>query len=140
MDFKKLPPVQEQIMKCVRCGKCRSVCPVFAEIRNETAAPRGHVFMVQMLRDGKVEPHQEVYDHLAKCLLCETCSVNCPSGIDVHELNAAARSYIYDQNPSAGKELVFDSLWTRPGLLRTSSKLLWGAQKTGLQSLARNLG
>ncbi|HAA08596.1 MAG TPA: glycolate oxidase, partial [Syntrophomonas sp.] len=94
MDFKKLPPVQEQIMKCVRCGKCRSVCPVFAEIRNETAAPRGHVFMVQMLRDGKVEPHQEVYDHLAKCLLCETCSVNCPSGIDVHELNAAARSYI----------------------------------------------
>jgi glycolate oxidase iron-sulfur subunit len=140
MDFKKLPPVQEQIMKCVRCGKCRSVCPVFAEIRNETAAPRGHVFMVQMLRDGKVEPHQEVYDHLAKCLLCETCSVNCPSGIDVHELNAAARSYIYDQNPSAGKELIFDSLWTRPGLLRTSSKLLWGAQKTGLQSLARNLG
>jgi glycolate oxidase iron-sulfur subunit len=67
MDFKKLPPVQEQLMKCVRCGKCRSVCPVFAEIRNETAAPRGHVFMVQMLRDGKVEPHQEVYDHLAKC-------------------------------------------------------------------------
>ena len=47
MDFKKLPPVQEQIMKCVRCGKCRSVCPVFAEIRNETAAPRGHVFMVR---------------------------------------------------------------------------------------------
>ena len=54
MEFRKLPPVQEQIMKCVRCGKCRSVCPVFDEIRNETAAPRGHVFMVQMLRDGKV--------------------------------------------------------------------------------------
>jgi glycolate oxidase iron-sulfur subunit len=140
MDFKKLPPVQEQIMKCVRCGKCRSVCPVFAEIRNETAAPRGHVFMVQMLRDGKVEPEQEVYDRLAGCLLCETCSANCPSGIDVHELNAAARSYIYEQNPSAAKELIFDSLWTRPNLLRTSSKFLWGAQKTGLQSLARNLG
>lgn len=140
MDFQKLPPVQEQIMKCVRCGKCRSVCPVFAEIRTETSAPRGHVFMVQMLRDGKVEPQQAVYERLSNCLMCETCSVNCPSGIDIHELNAAARSYIYDQNPSLGKELIFDTLWTRPGLLRTSSKFLWGAQKTGLQKLARNLG
>ncbi|NLU46426.1 MAG: (Fe-S)-binding protein [Syntrophomonadaceae bacterium] len=140
MDFKKLPPVQEQIMKCVRCGKCRSVCPVFAEIRNETAAPRGHVFMVQMLRDGKVEPDSEVYDYLANCLLCETCSINCPSGIDIHELNAAARSYIYEHHPSVSKELIFDTLWTKPSLLRTSTKFLWGAQKSGLQALARNLG
>ena len=140
MDFKKLPPVQEQIMKCVRCGKCRSVCPVFAEIRNETAAPRGHVFMVQMLRDGKVEPDSEVYDYLANCLLCETCSINCPSGIDIHELNAAARSYIYEHHPSVSKELILDTLWTKPSLLRTSTKFLWGAQKSGLQALARNLG
>lgn len=140
MDFKKLPPVQEQIMKCVRCGKCRSVCPVFAEIRNETVAPRGHVFMVQMLRDGKVEPQPAVYEKLANCLMCETCSVNCPSGIDVHELNAAARSYIYNENSSMGKELIFDTLWTRPALMRTSAKFLWGAQKTGLQKLARSLG
>lgn len=140
MDFRKLPPVQEQIMKCVRCGKCRSVCPVFAEVRNETVAPRGHVFMVQMLRDGKVQPEQAVYDHLSSCLMCETCSVNCPSGIDIHELNAAARSHIYEQNPSAGKELIFDTFWTRPGLMRTGIKFMWGAQKAGLQTLARNLG
>jgi glycolate oxidase iron-sulfur subunit len=42
VNFKELPPVQEQIKKCVRCGRCRTVCPVFAEIKNETAAPRGH--------------------------------------------------------------------------------------------------
>ncbi len=140
MKFHELPPVKEQIMKCVRCGKCRSVCPVFAEIRNETAAPRGHVFMVQMLRDGVVEPSDAVNDRLTSCLMCETCSVNCPSGIDIHELNAAARSYIYDNNPTIGKELVFDSLWTNPAWLRASTKLIWGAQKTGLQKLARHLG
>lgn len=140
MEFKNLPPVKEQIMKCVRCGKCRSVCPVFEQIRNETAAPRGHVFMVGMLRDGAVEPKSEVYEKLGNCLLCETCSVNCPSGIDIHELNAAARSYIYDKNPSAGKELVFDTLWTRPGLLRTTTKVMGGVQKLGLQTLARNIG
>lgn len=140
MDFKNLPPVKEELMKCVRCGKCRSVCPVFSEIKNETAAPRGHVFMVQMLRDETVKPAMEVYERLSRCLLCETCSVNCPSGIDVHELNAAARSYIYDNNPSAGKEFIFDTLWTRPGLLKTGFVFMWGAQKLGLQKFARNTG
>ncbi|CFX44739.1 Glycolate oxidase, iron-sulphur subunit [Syntrophomonas zehnderi OL-4] len=140
MEFKELPPVKEQIMKCVRCGKCRSVCPTFAEIKDETAAPRGHVFMVGMLRDGKVEPTEDVYKRLSNCLMCETCSVNCPSGIDIHELNAAARSYIYDKNPSVGKELVFDTMWTRPGLLKNSVRLMWFAQKSGLQKLGRTIG
>ncbi|HWP97856.1 MAG TPA: (Fe-S)-binding protein [Syntrophomonadaceae bacterium] len=140
MDFKELPPVKEQIMKCVRCGKCRSVCPIFAEIRNETAAPRGHVFMVQMLRDGNVAPTPEVAERLTNCLMCETCSVNCPSGIDIHELNAAARSYINSRNSSLGKNLVFDTLWTKPGLLKTSTRFMWSAQKLGLQTLARNIG
>lgn len=140
MEFKELPPVKEQLMKCVRCGKCRSVCPVFAEIRNETAAPRGHVFMVQMLRDGRVNPDQNVYDHLSNCLMCETCSINCPSGIDIHELNAAARSYVYDKNRSSLKDLIFDTMWTRPALLKTAIRMIWGAQKSGAQKLARQLG
>lgn len=140
MDFKNLPPVKEQIMKCVRCGKCRSVCPVFAEIRNETAAPRGHVFMVQMLRDGVVEPTEEVSERITRCLMCENCSVNCPSGIDIHELNAAARSYINQKNPSISRDLIFDTLWTRPSLLSLSTTMMSGAQKTGLQKLARNIG
>ncbi|HZJ83978.1 MAG TPA: (Fe-S)-binding protein, partial [Syntrophomonadaceae bacterium] len=140
MKFHELPPVKEQIMKCVRCGKCRSVCPVFAEVKNETVAPRGHVFMVQMLRDGVVEPSKAVNERLTTCLLCEACNVVCPSGIDIHELNAAARSYIYENNPTVSKELVFDTLWTKPSLLRFSTKFVWGAQKAGLQKLARNLG
>ncbi len=140
MDFKELPPVRDQIMKCVRCGKCRSVCPIFEEIRNETAAPRGHVFMVQMLRDGKVQPTTEVVERLTNCLMCETCSINCPSGIDIHELNAAARSYIASKNPNLAKNLVFHSLWTRPGLLKTSTRLMRSAQKLGLQSMARGIG
>lgn len=140
MEFKELPPVKEQLMKCVRCGKCRSVCPVFSEIGNETAAPRGHVFMVQMLRDGTVAPEQKVYEHLTNCLMCETCSVNCPSGIDIHELNAAARSYIYEHNPSLAKDMIFDTMWTNPNYLKNAVRMIWGAQASGAQTLGRKLG
>ncbi|MGE5421712.1 MAG: (Fe-S)-binding protein [Ignavibacteriales bacterium] len=140
MNFRELSPVKEQIRKCVRCGRCRTVCPVFAEIKFETAAPRGHVFMVQMLRDGEVKPTEQVYEHLSNCLLCETCSTYCPSGIDIHELNEAARTFVYNNNPSVSKDLVFDSIWTRPGVLRTGSFFMGVANKTGMQKLARTLG
>ncbi|MDD4802818.1 MAG: (Fe-S)-binding protein [Syntrophomonas sp.] len=140
MQFKELPSVKEQIMKCVRCGKCRSVCPVFAEIRNETAAPRGHVFMVEMLRDSKVEASQLLYDRLSNCLMCETCSANCPSGIEVHKLNAAARSYIYKYYPNSTKDMIFDTMWTNPGLMQKTIMMMRGAQKTGMQFLARSIG
>jgi glycolate oxidase iron-sulfur subunit len=140
MEFKELPPVKEQIMKCVRCGKCRELCPVFGEIGIESAAPRGHVFMVQMLRDGKVEPSPEVYEKLGQCLMCETCSANCPSGIDVHELNAAARAYLNDKNPNRGKDFLFGNFWTKPEMMKQSIKVASLAQRLGLQKLARNIG
>lgn len=140
MDFKELPPVKEQIMKCVRCGKCRSLCPVFAQTGIESAAPRGHVFMVQMLRDGQVQPTTEVYERLGQCLMCETCTANCPSGIDVHELNAAARTYINNANPNLARDVLFEKFWTRPGLMKMGTRVMSLAQRMGMQKLARNLG
>ncbi|MGE5371137.1 MAG: (Fe-S)-binding protein [Solirubrobacterales bacterium] len=140
MNLKEIPPVRDQVRKCVRCGLCRSVCPVFAEIRNETAAPRGHVFMTQMLRDGEVAPSMKVYEKLGNCLLCETCTINCPSGIDIHELNEACRSYITENNPSLAKNAVFDGFWTRPALMRTGRFFIWAADKTGMRKLGRGLG
>ncbi|NLB18685.1 MAG: (Fe-S)-binding protein [Syntrophomonadaceae bacterium] len=140
MDLKQVPLLNEQLKKCVRCGRCRTVCPVLAEIKNETVAPRGHIFMVQALRDGKVKPDAQVYDRLSNCLLCETCSAVCPSGLDIPELNEYARSYIYEKNPSLIKDTLFDSIWTRPSLLRTGGFFMWAANKSGLQGFARTLG
>lgn len=140
MNFKEIPSVKDQIRKCVRCGRCRTVCPVFAEIRNESAAPRGHVFISQMLRDGEVKPEPAVYEKLSNCLLCETCTVYCPSGIDIHEINEAARSYVYANNPSLAKDMIFDTVWTNPGLLRTGGMFMAAAGKLGLQSVARATG
>jgi glycolate oxidase iron-sulfur subunit len=140
VELQQFPPVRDQLKKCVRCGRCRTVCPIFAEIKNETVAPRGHVFMVQALRDNKVLPENQVYDRLSNCLLCETCSINCPSGIDIHELNKAARSFIYKKNPSVAKDLILDKVWTNPTLMRLGGLAMWTLNKSGLQKAARSLG
>jgi glycolate oxidase iron-sulfur subunit len=141
-DFHQLPAVKDEIMKCVRCGQCRMVCPVFAEIRNETASPRGHVFMTQMLREGTVSPSSRVYDRLGRCLLCENCTVNCPAGLHIHEMNAAARSYIEQQRPQPDpvKTRVFDTMWSHPRRLKFVLSSLRLAQITGLRGLTSKSG
>ena len=55
MEFRELPPVKEQLMKCVRCGKCRELCPVFAEIGIESAAPRGMCLWFRCFVTAEVE-------------------------------------------------------------------------------------
>jgi len=140
MQLSEITAVREQAKKCVRCGQCRAVCPVFAEIKNETAAPRGQVFLVQALRDGEIQPSPKVLDKLGNCLLCETCSQDCPSGIEVHRFVAAARSFVAEQYPSPLKKAIFGGLWTKPAMLRTLVSLLWGYQASGLQKLSGMMG
>ena len=138
--FKDAPVVRETIKKCVRCGKCRSVCPIFNEYRTENYSPRGQVFMVQKVRDGELPASEKVAAKLGDCLMCESCSSMCPSGIPVHELVAEARAHVNEQRPSAGKKMIFGKLWTNPGLLRTSIAAAGVADGLGLRNMARSLG
>ncbi len=89
--------LREEVHNCIKCGLCMTPCPVYKQLYFEAASPRGKVQLIKKILDGKLEPSENFHRLLFTCLLCETCTVNCPSGLKVDRLMKAMRAEILDR-------------------------------------------
>ncbi|MEL7633707.1 (Fe-S)-binding protein [Sporomusa sphaeroides] len=105
---------QQQLVKCIRCGTCRSVCPVFQASDNENTTARGKVKLLEAVSEGKLALTPELQTRMSKCLLCKACAPGCPSGVRTDELFLSARRALAVKNglPIA-KKLAFTGLTYR---------------------------
>jgi len=107
-----------EITRCLKCGLCRSVCPVFAEVRDESGSARGRIAMIEDLREAKLGLSSILSDRISKCLNCKACMDACPSGIKVDEIVLAARAEIFKQGRFPFlKKFIFRNLLRRGRLL-----------------------
>jgi len=69
---------------CGRCGSCRSVCPVYQEIKWESSSPRGKIALAKdIFVKHKSDKITESYtQRLLECTLCGRCEEICAA--DVH--------------------------------------------------------
>ncbi len=75
---------------CVRCGTCRSVCPVFEVLGWESRNSRGRVMVAKALREG-LKPDKDVFDSLNTCTTCGICAAKCPAGANPPVIVQSAR-------------------------------------------------
>ena len=80
-----------ELMPCVRCGQCRSVCPVFLAKGVESDSPRGRIALVRALLEGRIEANDLLAEKIEQCSLCRACFQECPSGVHVERIILAAR-------------------------------------------------
>ena len=105
---------QKQLVKCIRCGTCRSVCPVFQATDNENTTARGKVRLLEAVSEGKLELTLALQTRMSKCLLCKACVPGCPSGVRTDELFLSARRALASRNGlPLGKKLAFTGLTYR---------------------------
>ncbi|HSG29203.1 MAG TPA: (Fe-S)-binding protein, partial [Candidatus Krumholzibacterium sp.] len=80
------------LLLCNRCGKCRSVCPIYDVLREEWGGARGKIELAEAFFRGDVEDASGILEAFDLCLQCMTCEENCPSGMRAEEVVMAVRA------------------------------------------------
>jgi len=128
----------DDLKKCSRCGGCQAHCPLFLETGREAMVARGKIELIENLAAGKLQWNDKLAELFSTCLLCGSCTANCPNGVGAEKLVRAARN---DLVASRGlpliKRNIFHHLLTYNGRLNAMGRLLSLYQKTGLQKLIR---
>lgn len=92
----RLEKLEEQAAKCIRCGVCQSVCPVFSQTGMESDVARGRLFMISNIRSHLERDPHEILARLEKCLLCSSCQSACPPDIPIMDIYREAREIVAD--------------------------------------------
>jgi glycolate oxidase iron-sulfur subunit len=107
--------LEEQLVICIRCGMCQSVCPLFEQTRKEADVARGKLALLSGLMENMFADPDGVNERLNKCLLCGSCAANCPSGVNVLEIFIKARAILAEyKGLSPAKRLIFKRLLANP--------------------------
>src|SRR5438094_1698130 len=98
----------ELFLDCVHCGLCTSACPTYVELGTEMDSPRGRIYLMRAVTDGKLPLEDpDVRRHLDLCLDCRACESACPSGVQYGQLIEPFRIHLAKtQAPSIKLSLV----------------------------------
>lgn len=87
--------------QCIHCGFCLPTCPTYAVLGTEMDSPRGRIYQMQAVAEGRASVSPDFVEHMYCCLGCRACETACPSGVQFGKLVEAAREQIQIETPSA---------------------------------------
>src|SRR5580700_1124976 len=61
------------LLDCVHCGLCLEACPTYVLTRAEMDSPRGRIYLMKALAEGRLELDAAAVRHLELCLECRGC-------------------------------------------------------------------
>jgi glycolate oxidase iron-sulfur subunit len=93
----------EKFLDCVHCGLCTAACPTYLETGDENNSPRGRIYLMRSVVDGRLELSPRVAEHLDLCLDCRSCETACPSGVQYGRLIEPFRASQRHAAAAAGK-------------------------------------
>ncbi|MGH2363379.1 MAG: heterodisulfide reductase-related iron-sulfur binding cluster [Chloroflexota bacterium] len=133
------------LYRCVHCGLCLGACPTYRELGLESDSPRGRLYLMRALVEGRTELNDDIVTHMERCLVCRACETACPSGVPFGHLMEMTRETIQQEWPrsassSLARAVLLRHVFPRPARLRLLGRIARWYQRSGAQRLARRLG
>lgn len=118
----------ERFLDCVHCGLCTSACPTYVETGDENDSPRGRIYLMRSVVDGRLDLTDRVRGHLDLCLDCRSCETACPSGVQYGRLLEPFRVEMQSQ-PQKGLQATtgpdWFHRWIMYGLFTSRRRMAW---------------
>jgi glycolate oxidase iron-sulfur subunit len=126
--------------RCVHCGLCLNACPTYRELGLEMDSPRGRIYQMIQVENGRLPMGESFVRHIDLCLDCRACETACPSGVEYGKLVEVARGQIekyYHRPPLTTllRKLFYYEILPHPRRLQFVGKLLRFYQRSGLEKL-----
>jgi glycolate oxidase iron-sulfur subunit len=116
----------DAIESCVHCGFCLPTCPTYVELGEEMDSPRGRIFLIKEVLEGKLEL-ESALPFTDNCLGCQACETACPSGVKYGELITPFRAYAEEHRTRAPIDRLQRTLTLQtlpyPGRFRMAASL-----------------
>ncbi len=83
---------------CVKCGSCRSVCPVISVVGREHGTARGKIALAEQFINNGGWLGDKFREAIMQCLLCMSCTEVCANRVRTDKIILATRNYINEKN------------------------------------------
>lgn len=110
--YDDLAIVQEELDKCMKCGNCMAVCPIYSSVKNEAGVARGKVAIAEAVLSGDLElDDKAVMELVFNCLVCKSCMQNCPTKVNFDRIILGLRAAVVRKNGLPWlKDMIFSLL------------------------------
>jgi glycolate oxidase iron-sulfur subunit len=132
---------EKKALACIHCGLCLSSCPTYLETGNENDSPRGRIYLMRAVQEGRLPLAGAAVRHFDLCLGCRACEAACPSGVAYGDLLEHTRDHVEKNyaRPAAQRWLrrvLIEKIFPHPARLKW---LLAPARLANASGLARIL-
>ncbi|WP_027184526.1 L-lactate dehydrogenase (quinone) large subunit LdhH [Desulfovibrio inopinatus] len=119
-------PLFSQVLRCVRCGACANVCPLYRLVGGHNY---GHIYIgaIGLILTYFMHGPEKAKNIVQNCINCGACGDVCAAGIDLPRLIKEVQARLFDesghplQNALIGKVMQNRKLFH--GILRTIQKV-----------------